>query len=128
MSLRHPDRVSDAKLEKAERVVERQKDVVDLFDEYGVRVAVGSDAGTSYNNHGENAEELALMSRYGMDEEDVLEAATANAAELLGMEDEIGYVREGYAADLLILDGDPRDDAESWKEQQAVIARGERVA
>jgi imidazolonepropionase-like amidohydrolase len=126
MSLRHPDRVSDEKLEKAERVVERQKEVVELFDEYGVRVAAGSDAGTSYNYHGENAEELALMARYGMDEEDVLEAATANAAELLGLE-EVGYVREGYAADLLVLDGNPLEDAENWKDRDAVVARGEFV-
>ncbi|MFP4188538.1 MAG: amidohydrolase family protein [Halobacteriales archaeon] len=128
MSLRHPDRVSDEKHAKAERVVERQKRVVELFDEHGVRVAAGSDAGTSYNYHGENAEELVLMSEYGMGEETVMEAATSNAAELLGMENEIGYVREGYAADLLVLDGNPLEDAENWTRRDAVIARGELVA
>jgi imidazolonepropionase-like amidohydrolase len=128
MSLRHPDRVSDEKLEKAKKVVERQKEVVRLFDEHGVRVAAGSDAGTSYNYHGENTEELALMARYGMEERAVLDAATSNAAELLGMDDEVGYVREGYAADLLVLDGNPLEDAENWKEQELVVKDGEVVA
>ena len=128
MSLRHPDRVSEEKLEKAKNVVERQKEVVRLFEEHGVRVAAGSDAGTSYNYHGENTEELELMSQYGMDEDGVLEAATANAAELLGIEDEVGYVREGYAADLLVLDGSPLEDAANWKERKLVVNGGEVVA
>jgi imidazolonepropionase-like amidohydrolase len=128
MSLRHPDRVSDEKHEKAKRVVERQKEVVRIFDEHGVRVAAGSDAGTSYNNHGENPEELALMAEYGMGEGEILDAATSNAAELLDMEDEIGYVREGYAADLLVLSENPLKDAESWKNRSLVIKGGEVVA
>jgi len=128
MSLENPEKVSDEKHAKAEGVVERQKDVARLAEEHGVRVAFGTDAGTSYNYHGKNPEEFDLMSRYGIDESTVLDAATSNAAELLGLEDEIGYVREGYAADLLVLSGDPLEDATNWTEQELVMKDGEVLA
>jgi imidazolonepropionase-like amidohydrolase len=128
MSLENTEKVSNEKLEKAKRVVEMQKEVVRLTDEHDVRVAAGSDAGTSYNNHGENSEELVLMSEYGMDEKTVLDAATSNAAEVLGIEDEVGYVREGYAADILVLSGNPLEDASNWMEQELVMKGGEVVA
>ncbi len=128
MSLRNHEKFSDGKLEKAERVVELQKRGARLADEHGVRVAAGSDAGTSYNYHGANPEELELMARYGLDERTVLDAATSNAAELLGIDDEVGYVREGYAADLLVLSGNPLEDASNWQKQELVLKDGEVVA
>ncbi|XGI84202.1 amidohydrolase family protein [Halorutilales archaeon Cl-col2-1] len=127
MSIENPEKVSDEKLRKAEETVERQKSVVDRMVENGVRVAMGSDAGTSYNYHSENLHELELMSEYGIDEKTVLDAATSNAAELLGIDDEVGYVREGYTADLLVLSGDPLEDVSNWRNQRLVIKDGNLV-
>src|SRR4029078_1362076 len=50
----------------------------------GVRFVLGTDAGTPFNRHGDNAHELELMVRLGLDPVVGLRAATRNGAELLG--------------------------------------------
>lgn len=74
----------------------------------GVRIAFGTDAGVS--KHGRNADEFGLMVRYGMTPMQALEAATVNAADLLGLADEIGSLEPGKRADLIAVDGDPLED------------------
>jgi imidazolonepropionase-like amidohydrolase len=70
---------------------------------------MGTDAGTPFNLHGSNAQELREMCDLGMSPATALHAATAAAADLLGLADR-GRLREGFAADLLLVDGDPSDD------------------
>jgi imidazolonepropionase-like amidohydrolase len=86
---------------------------------------MGTDAGTAFNYHGENADELELMVENGMSPADALEAATANAADLVGVE--AGKVEEGRHADLVVLPEDPNEDASAWQEPTAVIKDGEVV-
>ena len=74
----------------------------------GVRFAMGSDA--LFTMFGENTRELEWFVRAGMTPKEALETATTNAAEMLGMESEIGAVRPGYYADLVAIDGDPLSD------------------
>jgi imidazolonepropionase-like amidohydrolase len=76
----------------------------------GVRLVMGTDAGTPGNRHGENAQELRLMVEGGVTPAQAIVAATANAAELLGIAGETGRVTTGLAADLLLVDGDPLSD------------------
>jgi imidazolonepropionase-like amidohydrolase len=72
--------------------------------EAGVRIALGSDAeGVSGQD---TALELARMVHHGLDAGDALRAATAVAAEAVGLEDHIGTVQAGKLADLLVVDGD----------------------
>ena len=54
--------------------------------------------------------ELELLVEAGLKPEDALRAATINAARMLGQEQELGTVEAGKAADLVILDADPRAD------------------
>jgi imidazolonepropionase-like amidohydrolase len=76
--------------------------------EAGVNIAYGTDSGIS--PHGTNAEEAVLMVENGMDEMDVLVAATVNAADLIGMSDTLGTLEAGMAADIIALDGSPLAD------------------
>jgi imidazolonepropionase-like amidohydrolase len=76
----------------------------------GVRIAMGTDAGTPFNRHGANAQELVLMVEGGLSPADTIVAATRSAAELLDLLDVTGTVEPGKAADLLIVDGDPLAD------------------
>jgi imidazolonepropionase-like amidohydrolase len=72
----------------------------------GVTMAMGADAGP----HGANARELVLMVEAGLSAKDGIAAATAAAARVCGLEEEIGTVEVGKRADLLVVDGDPLDD------------------
>ncbi len=74
----------------------------------GVKIAFGTDSGVS--PHGENAREFALMVSAGMPPMEAIQAATMAAAELLGIQDELGSVEVGKIADLVAVRGDPLED------------------
>src|SRR5215831_19173045 len=78
----------------------------------GVRIVLGTDAGTPFNRHGDNAREIALMVKYGFPPIEALKAATRNGAELLGRLDELGTIEVGKAADLVLCQGDVATDVE----------------
>jgi len=111
---------------KAEDAADRFDDAWDHALNAGVPIAMGTDAGTPFNFFAEIPQELAQMVEYGLSPERALEAATVNAADLLGLDD-VGRVEAGHRADLVVLDADPNADAEAWQDPEAVFARGERV-
>lgn len=89
----------------------------------GVRIAFGTDSGVS--EHGENGREFALMVDAGMNEMEVLAAATINAAQLLGLDDEIGLVEAGWTADLIATDRNPLIDITELQRVRFVMKGGE---
>lgn len=99
----------------------------------GVPVMLGSDLPPFWEIDGTNATawEYGLMHEIGaasgFTARDALIAATVRPAEWLGAGDAIGRVAAGYEADLLVLDGDPLEDATAVRRQAAVIARGRIV-
>lgn len=89
----------------------------------GVRFAGGSDAGTPYNYHENYAYEVELMwSMLGMTPQQALHAATAVAAELIGLHS--GTLAAGEPADLLLLDRDVGDDIRALQHPKAVLKGG----
>lgn len=88
----------------------------------GVKIAMGTDQGTPVNHPGENAQEIVRMANLGLSNAACLLAATGWAADLLRINDETGRLREGLAADLLVLDRDPLDDISVLTDQSAIRA------
>ncbi|MBZ6378194.1 MULTISPECIES: metal-dependent hydrolase family protein [Pacificimonas] len=89
----------------------------------GVPIAYGTDAGVFA--HGRNGEEAAMMVELsGLPPRAVLESATVNAADLLGIADETGTIEPGKAADLIAVDGDPMEDITALERIRFVMARG----
>lgn len=123
----NPAEFSDKKVETAEKMIQKNKESFKHALEKDLKIAMGTDAGTSFNEFGEQLKELELMSSRGMKPEHVLEAATKNAAKLLGIEDEIGTIEEGKKADLLILEKSPIESVENWRSQKQVIKDGDLV-
>ena len=87
---------------------------MDAVREFGVKgglITTGDDAGYIYSLYGFGiARELELQEEAGFQPLEVIEHATWNGARLLGMEDRLGKVREGFIADLLIVNGNPLDN------------------
>ena len=96
-------------VEKTERIKDKHKQSVLMFHRAGGKIAMGTDAGTPFNLHGKNQQELKYMVELGIPEKDALVSANANAADLLDMPDR-GRIVEGAYADLLIVDGNPLED------------------
>ncbi len=88
----------------------------------GVKIAFGTDAGVS--KHGRNADEFELMVKHGMPASAAIEAATMNAATLLGVEKEVGSLEPGKAADIIAVSGDPTKDVTVLKNVQFVMKSG----
>ena len=76
----------------------------------GVPIAMGSDAATPYNYHGDNAMELVWMGEAGLSPMQVIVAATANAARALGWDAWLGTLEPEKVADLLVVNGNPLEN------------------
>ncbi len=88
----------------------------------GVRIAFGTDAGVSL--HGRNADEFLLMVANGMTPMSAIQAATVNAADLLGLASEAGTIEAGRVADIIAVRGDPLADVGALRQMNFVMARG----
>ncbi len=93
--------------------------------EAGVKVAMGTDSGVT--PHGNNLRELQLMVEGGMTPMQAIVATTQSAAELMGLEEELGTLEPGKRADLVVVDGDPLDVATLTDRIEAVYQDGARV-
>ncbi len=77
----------------------------------GVKVASGSDAGTPYNHHDDNASEMKVLVDEGlMTSREALISGTKTAAEACGLADEIGTIARGNLADIIAVEGNPLED------------------
>ena len=89
----------------------------------GLRVVFGTDAVAGA--HGQNIREaVARVEQGGQDPAELIVSLTSLAAESLGLGDEIGTVAEGYAADLVVVDGDPARDVKALGNVRLVIKDG----
>lgn len=97
-------------VEKSKAVVAAHLESVRKARKAGVSIAMGTDAGTPFNLHGENGMELELLTRVGMTPMEAIMAATKVASEVLGLEKWVGTLEAGKRADLIVVDGDPLGD------------------
>ena len=77
----------------------------------GIRVVIGGDYGFSITPMGQNARDIEHFVRYfGYTPNQALRCATIIGAQLMGYGGELGEVKEGYLADLLLVKGNPLHD------------------
>jgi imidazolonepropionase-like amidohydrolase len=89
----------------------------------GIRVVIGGDYGFARTPQGENARDIEhFVNHLGYSPHEALVCATRYGAELMGMGDEAGQVREGFLADLLLVDGDPVADVRLLQDRQRLVA------
>ena len=112
-------------LAKAQAVIPAaRKNIAHAFAS-GVKVAFGTDA--AVYPHGMNAHEFAVMVKLGLTPLQAIQAATVNAADLLGWTGKVGTVEAGAWADLVAVDGDPLKDVTTLERVKFVMKGGEVV-
>jgi imidazolonepropionase-like amidohydrolase len=93
----------------------------------GVKMAVGTDAGSWLNPHADIATELRLRVQIGATPLEALTMATRGSAECLGIAKDVGTLEPGKLADLVVLDADPLVDMGALERIHAVFKGGRRV-
>jgi imidazolonepropionase-like amidohydrolase len=113
---------------KVEAVVRAAEDSLRRALKGGVRVVAGSDSGGKGCRHGTMLqEELQLLVAAGMSPREAIRAATARAAECLGLANDIGAISVGKAADILVVDQNPLSNLSTLSSPNLVIQGGKIV-
>lgn len=108
-------------LDKARAMTKRHQASFKKAHQSGLCIAMGTDAGTPFNYHGENAQELERMVAFGMNPMEAILASTAAAARLIGIHDTVGTLTRGRQADLVILDGNPLKRIEILRDRSKIM-------
>lgn len=117
--------IPDFAVAKAKAVMPAaRKNVAHAFAS-GVKVAFGTDA-AAYP-HGLNAREFAVMVQLGLSPLQAIQAATVNAADLLGWTGKVGSLEPGAWADIVAVEGDPLKDVTTLERVKFVMKGGEVV-
>jgi len=88
----------------------------------GLKIAFGTDAGVF--PHGKNNLEFQFMAKAGMKPWDILRSATVGAADLMGMQEQIGAITPGRFADIIAVEGDPLTDIRTMERVVFVMKNG----
>jgi imidazolonepropionase-like amidohydrolase len=89
----------------------------------GVKIAFGTDTGVS--KHGRNAQEFAYLVEAGMTPMEAIQAATVHAAHLLGVDNRLGQLKAGYAADIVATEQNPLNSIRALEAISFVMKDGQ---
>lgn len=116
--LGYPDKI----LNKEKLVGQVQRESFRKAVQSGVKVAFGTDAGVY--PHGWNAKQFKYMVKYGLTPMQAIQAATVNAADLLGWTGKVGSISQGKYADIIAVDANPLDDVRVLENVKFVMKGG----
>lgn len=86
----------------------------------GIRVVIGGDYGFSITPMGQNARDIAhFVKHFGYSPSEAMQCATKIGGELMGLGDELGLIKKGYLADLLLVRGNPLTDVSILQHQDS---------
>ncbi len=109
--------------EEQAEAAERIKNVGKEIRRRGLRAVPGGDYGFPWNPVGRNARDLTLFVEwFGYTPAETLVAATRIGGELMGRGHELGQIRDGYLADLVLVRGDPTSDITLLEDHQNLLA------
>ena len=97
--------VDEENLNKERQVSKKQRDSFNRAVKAGVNMVFGTDA--AIYPHGDNAKQFSRMVKFGMSELQAIQAATINSAKLLKMDNKLGQLKSGFAADIIAVKGNP---------------------
>lgn len=106
-----------------ERELDNAVETMKKMHRRGIRVLTGGDYGFAWTPMGTNAKDLEyFVDLLGFSPMEAIRAATAHGGQIMGMGNELGLIREGYLADLLLVDGDPATDVRVLQDKSRLVA------
>ena len=109
-------------LDKEKAIGLKQRQTFQRGVQLGVPMVFGSDAGVY--PHGDNGKQFAKMVQWGLTPLQAIQAATRNAAQALGREQDVGAIAVGRFGDLVAVTGDPTQDVRLLERVDAVVKGG----
>ena len=113
--------IPESALAKAKSMTKRHQTSFKIAHQSGIAIAMGTDAGTPFNYHGDNAQELERMVAFGMMPMEAIVASTATAAQLIGIQDSVGTLTKGMEADLVVLKGNPLRRIDVLRDRDKIV-------
>ncbi|WP_062642711.1 amidohydrolase family protein [Streptomyces maremycinicus] len=99
-------------------------DLVRQMADAGAKLIAGTDAGVQRAGFDGLVPALSFYAHLGLANSRILDMATTDAADALGLGGTTGRIAPGFRADLLVIDGDPLEDLSVLKTVRAVVAAG----
>jgi imidazolonepropionase-like amidohydrolase len=118
LKLGYPQKIID----KEKLVGRTQRENFQKAVRAGVKIAYGTDAGVY--PHGSNGKQFFYMVKYGLTPMQAVQAATINAADLLGWKDKVGSIAKGKLADIIAITADPLADVKLFERVSFVMKDG----
>ncbi len=106
-----------------ERELEMCVETMKKMHRRGIRICIGGDYGFAWTPQGTNAKDVqTFVELLGFSPMEAILAATKYGGEIMGMGGELGQIKEGYLADLLLVDGDPIANVRILQEKDRLLA------
>lgn len=106
--------------------IDIRRDLIMALQEKGYGLLLGSDAPQIFNVPGFSIHhEMAGMMRSGLTNHAIIQSGTINPAKFFGVDDQLGAVKEGFLADLILLNGNPLDKISNIQSPAAVFVNGQ---
>lgn len=106
-----------------ERELEACIDSMKKMHRRGIRILIGGDYGFAWTPQGSNARDIQyFVEMLGFSPMEAIMSATKLGGEIMGMGHELGLIKEGYLADLLLIDGDPVTDVRMLQDKKRILA------
>jgi imidazolonepropionase-like amidohydrolase len=109
-------------LRKNRETTDAQRENFTKAHKAGVKIIYGTDAGVY--PHGDNAKQFKYMTKYGMTSIEAIQSATVDAAEVIGMSEQVGQVKIGFFADIIAVKKDPVLNIQALENIDVVIKGG----
>jgi imidazolonepropionase-like amidohydrolase len=106
-----------------ERELEHAVETCRKMHKRGIRVLIGGDYGFAWTPQGTNAKDLEYFVEFlGFSPMEAILAGTKYGGQIMGMGDELGQIKQGYLADMLLVDGDPISNVRVLQDKSRILA------
>lgn len=119
--------IPDYMVRKVENTIDAHQDTFRRAHKAGVKIALGTDAGTPFNSYDKTAYEAVMMVENGMTPMEAVQCGTINAAELLSVKDTHGSITPGKKANFAVFEKNPLEDINSIMDCSMTVLAGNVV-